>query len=375
MQSKSTPTVSVVIAAYNAEDFIADAVESVLVQTLDDLELIVVNDGSTDRTREILENYEADSRMQVIDQANAGCSAARNHGAMLADGKFVAIVDADDICWPRKLELQVRTFEDDDTLGVVGTHARMVDQDGQPLGVLRPSTEPSTIARRMQTTMEFCHPTIMVRRDVFEELGGYNESYPTSEDYEFLRRIVDRYRARNIGRPLYDLRFHGGNKSFYYFEQQRLRGFLTRYFIDSGEEFDEEKYGGDLSRDQLIDIGISEKKIDHSMIANYIHRIQMLQILGRPSDARDFLNRALAYAERHQLGGWAFASLAAAESLMRLSDGRWPEALKTATSALVTDPESACSLYYKTARTLLHRWHTVYTGPERPHIEYEPTPK
>ena len=357
----TTPMVSVVIAAYNAEDYVAEAVRSVLEQTMDDLELIVVNDGSTDSTRHVLRRFEDDQRVQIIDQENTGCSAARNRGAAASKGRYIAIVDADDVCWSEKLERQVELFRREPGLAVVGTQARMIDQEGRHLGVLRTPTGHDAIAEGMRRSMQFCHPTVLIRGDVYRELGGYEESYPTSEDYEFLRRIIDGYRAANVDDVLYDLRIHGGNKSFYYFEQQRLRGFLTRHMMDQGRTFDDEtrrQFEGDLSKEQLVAQGICGERIDRQMVTHYVQRVQMLDRLGHRELAKDFMARADAYIERHQLEDWAQAELRALRSLRALRNGRWRRSLRDAMAAMATEPGVLFRRYMDSGRYTLHRWRT-----------------
>lgn len=357
----TTPLVSVVIAAYNAEDYIADAVASVLNQTMDDLELIVVDDGSTDTTREVLRRFEGDPRMRVVEQNNAGCSAARNRGAAAATGNYIAIVDADDVCWPHKLEYQIDCFRQRPQLAVVGTHARMIGPRGQHLGVVRTPPDHGTIAEGMQHSMQFCHATILIRADVFERLGGYDESYPTSEDYQFLRRVVTRHRAANVDRILYDMRIHADSKSFYYFEQQRLRGLLTRHLMDSDTSLDDgahRRFDGRLSRDQLVAEGIDPDRIDRQMVTNFVHRVQMLDRLGRRDRADDFLSRARAYARRHDLGEWADTELRALQSLRALSNGHWRRWLNDTASVATTSPGLLIRRYYESGRYTLHRWVT-----------------
>ena len=358
----SRPVVSVVIAAYNAQEYVGQTIRSVLAQSLDSLELIVVNDGSTDGTGEVIRRFAGDRRVRVMDQQNAGCAAARNRGAAQAQGDFISIVDADDVCWPKKLERQVDCFVSEPRLAVVGTHARMIDDEGRHLGVLRTPTDPLEIREGMKESMQFCHATVMIRSEVYRQMGGYEESYPTSEDYEFLRRIVERHRASNVDEVLYDMRIHGGNKSFYFFEQQRLRNLLTRHLMEEGRTFDEQarrEFEGQLSREQLIAAGVSAQRIDRQMVSNYVHRVQMLDLLGKREDADDFLERAKAYVSRHGLGSSSRAELCALRSLRAMRQRRWGRCVAELLGGLLLDSSVVGQRYKESARFALHRWYTL----------------
>lgn len=174
-------TVSVVIPAYNAAPFIARAIESVLAQTRPVLEVLVVDDGSRDRTAEIAAGFGAPVR--VVRQANAGPSAARNHGARLARGEWIALLDADDAWLPEKLERQSLYF-DDAAVGVV--HCYVVDEpqrfhyDGEL------TFEHLWELNRIGTS------TTVVRRAAWEALGGFDEDPELIgiEDYNFWLRML-----------------------------------------------------------------------------------------------------------------------------------------------------------------------------------------
>jgi GT2 family glycosyltransferase len=128
------PVVSVVIPSYNHAAFIAEAVNSVLTQSLRDLELIVVDDGSTDASLNVLAGF-SDPRVKIISQANQGAHAAINRGLREASGKYLAILNSDDVYYPRRLEKAIKALEADPQVGLVGSYIEIVDTEGKTLGV------------------------------------------------------------------------------------------------------------------------------------------------------------------------------------------------------------------------------------------------
>ncbi|MEM7267641.1 MAG: glycosyltransferase family A protein [Pseudomonadota bacterium] len=129
------PKASIIIPAYNTEEYIADALEGALAQSCPDYEVIVVNDGSTDGTMNVVDRYTSDRRLKVVEQANRGLNGARNSGIHAAESPFIGICDADDIWLPGKLALHLRHFKADSRVGLSFSPSAMIDEDGAPLGL------------------------------------------------------------------------------------------------------------------------------------------------------------------------------------------------------------------------------------------------
>ena len=184
-------TISVIIPAYNRAGEITHAVDSVLAQTRPPLEIIVVDDGSTDETPEVLQRY--GERIRVVRQQNQGVAAARNAGIAIARGDLLAFIDSDDVWTPRKLELQAARFEADPELGLVHGGAAFTGSvtklDGME-GWL------ATDMLRLDRDVILAHGSgIMVPRIVAREIGGYDARMRVSEDWDFCYRIAARYRV------------------------------------------------------------------------------------------------------------------------------------------------------------------------------------
>jgi glycosyltransferase involved in cell wall biosynthesis len=183
-------TISIVIPAYNAERFIAQTLDSVLAQTVTQFEVIVVNDGSMDRTQAIVEQYLArDDRVRLINQENQGISATRQRGQDAAKGDLIAFLDADDLWLPENLQVHLRHFADNPKLAISFGRVEFMQTDGTPTGVFSTARlqqiEPEHLFyENLLTTTS----NAIVRREVFEAIGGFDFDLCGTEDQEFFLR-------------------------------------------------------------------------------------------------------------------------------------------------------------------------------------------
>ena len=193
------PRVSVVMAVYNAGHYLRESVESILSQTLCDLELIIVNDGSTDRFEEVLDSFE-DSRICVLSHAKTqGPAASRNDGISAARGEFVAIMDADDISAPSRLAVQVEFLESHSDVGLVGCAVYdNIDDRGSTLYTSYLPEEDETIRQELVKKWCLLHSSIMFRREVAERVGGYRSEFAPAEDHDFILRVLEQYKTQNL---------------------------------------------------------------------------------------------------------------------------------------------------------------------------------
>lgn len=208
--------VSVVIPVYNHETFIAEAIESVLQQSYPNLQIIVVDDGSTDGTKDVLEKFKG--KIELISQANAGLPAARNAGIRRATGEFIAFLDSDDVFLPEKIEKQLRVFEENPEVGMVHTGASVVRPNETGWEVWY-DYWPPTYATREEQIDELLKwnymvvSTVMVRRELFSQVGLFNESLRYAEDYEMWLRLLTCCSIGVVPDIFIHYRWHGGNMS------------------------------------------------------------------------------------------------------------------------------------------------------------------
>ena len=201
----SEPGHTVVVAAYNAADTVGDAIGSVLAQTVSDLEIVVVDDGSSDATPEILSELAAgDERIRVVRQETAGASAARNAALERARGEYLTILDSDDLVMPRYLESMAGALEADPRAGLAYTRAWVLDETAEGRGRVRretyparwqvrhwgpPPSEPEDTVRALALE-NFVGAVQTVRRTAIERAGGYDEQLQRAMDYDLWLRIA-----------------------------------------------------------------------------------------------------------------------------------------------------------------------------------------
>lgn len=211
------PAVSVIVTCYNYGRFLGRCIESVLRQTFRDLELIIVNDGSTDNTEDIALLYIKDPRVRYIKQDNAGQTRAKNNGIKASCGKFVAFLDADDFWDPTKLEKQLPMFKDPD-VGVVYSRVMFIDEEGNPLHAhiasryLQPRHGCVTHYLLFDNFIPFS--SAVVRREVFDKVGMFDETLTMGIDWDLWLRTSLHYTFAYVDEPLLYYRVgHDGQMS------------------------------------------------------------------------------------------------------------------------------------------------------------------
>jgi len=214
MKPGKIPQVTVLMAVYNGERFLRESVESILNQTFRDFEFLIINDGSTDGTRNILRSYD-DPRIRVVDnEQNIGLTRSLNRGLAFARGEYIARQDADDRSHQFRLEKQVVFMEANPEVVLLGTQARFVNEFGIPARLLyshRPVTKLG-IQWRLMIDSAFVHSSVMFRRKViWNELHGYNEFFAARQDAELWSRVTVDHKVQNLPETLVDLRMHSGS--------------------------------------------------------------------------------------------------------------------------------------------------------------------
>lgn len=203
------PLVSVIMPVYNAEGFLAEAIESILQQSLADLELIIINDGSTDKSLEIINRYATqDERIKIITRPNLGLVKTLNEGIRNAMGQYIARQDADDISLKSRLREQVKYLSSNPSIALVGSNYYRINEDGQIQSVTNVFTKPADLKVSMVFSNQFGHGTVMARKKELLSSGGYKENYKHAEDYELWTRISRRHDIANIKKPLYKWRIN-----------------------------------------------------------------------------------------------------------------------------------------------------------------------
>lgn len=210
LYEKVTPSVSVIMAVWNGEKYLHEAVESILGQTLSDFEFIIIDDGSTDRSYELLSQLR-DPRLKLFrNKENIGLARSLNIALNVAEGEYIARMDADDIALPERLYTQVEFLEKNSSVVVCGTGVNYFSEDGDE-GVSSPPADDVTIRSTLIFGSLIFHPTVMFRAVLFREHAiQYNEQYTCSQDYELWATIANISGARfaNVPEPHMRYRKH-----------------------------------------------------------------------------------------------------------------------------------------------------------------------
>lgn len=208
----SRPIVSVVIATYNSGTYLKDAIESVLKQSMPELELLVIDDGSTDGTRALVQSF-SDKRLRYIWQSNAGQTSAKNHGIREATGEFIGFCDGDDYWYPDKLELQLPMFSKSPDVGVVYSATDIIDERGTFIEKSKLALHRGNVTDRLFMTNFVPFGTAIVRRKCIEEHGAFDEQLRMGIDWDLWLRISANYLFDFVPESTYAYRIWSGQMS------------------------------------------------------------------------------------------------------------------------------------------------------------------
>ncbi|WP_330110241.1 glycosyltransferase [Methylophaga thalassica] len=201
--------ISVLMSVYNTEKYLVEAIESILNQSFNNFEFIIINDGSTDRSEDILRYYERkDKRIKLISRENRGLVLSLNEALDCASASLIARMDADDISLPQRFEEQIKYLKDNPDVVCVGTAQIIIDEDGDELTRLNVPTENSVIQKRLlEGHCPLEHPSVMFRTDAVKALGAYRKDCEAAEDYDLWLRLGEVGKLANINKPLIQYRY------------------------------------------------------------------------------------------------------------------------------------------------------------------------
>lgn len=195
---------------YNEEKYVEDSIESLLEQTYQDFELLIVDDCSEDRTAEILKKYDSRNRRIKVkfNEENRGWADAVNRGINLSRGGFIALMDAGDISHPKRLEKQLRFLKDNPYISIVGSFHNWIDREDNIISKYRFPTDPKRIEDKIFSfaSITVC-PSLLIREKVFKEIGLFNTNIPKAADYDFfIRSVINDFKIANLPEFLLSVR-------------------------------------------------------------------------------------------------------------------------------------------------------------------------
>ena len=227
--SSFAPVISVCTAVYNGERYLAQAVESILAQSFGDFEYILIDDGSTDGSLEILRGFEKrDRRVRLVSRENKGLTKSLNEAIRLSRGEFIARMDGDDVARPNRFELQHRFLREHPDIVCCGGAHELIDGKGRLLTTLALPTSDEEIQQKLLAGhTAICHPCAMFRKSAAEQVSGYDEQFRVAQDLDMWLRLGEVGKLANLPEVLLQFRMHESSVSETSRQRQRDAGKLA----------------------------------------------------------------------------------------------------------------------------------------------------
>jgi glycosyltransferase involved in cell wall biosynthesis len=236
-----SPYVSVVLAVYNDAPYLAHAIESILIQTFSNFEFIVVDDGSTDDTSQIIERYaNRDTRICSFRQENQGVVSALKRGIEAAQGEIIARMDGDDISLPRRLEVLTAPLLNDQSIVLAGGNCELIDEYGKHIGIRNINTNYAN--EYIKKRMIFQGGDIAFRKEVYKCVGGYRSGFRYAQDYDLVLRIAEQGTIVKLSEVTYKLRITVDTPSFARRKQQSILANYARKFREERARIGQDSY-------------------------------------------------------------------------------------------------------------------------------------
>lgn len=271
-----SPKVSVVMSVCNGEKYLREAIDSILDQTFTDFEFIIINDGSTDGTREILESY-SDSRIFLLHQKNVGLTKSLNKGLKMVRGEYIARQDADDISFPNRLERQIAFLDKNPEIAMVGSACVRINHDGKYIDLIKYPTDNESIKTALLKFNPFWHTSILIRKRCLDKVGYYREFFKFTQDYDLWLRISEKYKVANIAEPLVKYRFELNSITVNKLEEQLLMRDLARKMALERKEkgtdrFLVKSYEDQIKLSSIADRNNYQKEVE-TILRNWIKKL------------------------------------------------------------------------------------------------------
>jgi glycosyltransferase involved in cell wall biosynthesis len=270
------PKISVVMSVYNGEKYLREAIESILNQTFKDFEFVIVDDRSTDKTSEIINEYfQKDNRIKVIkNDRNMGLTRSLNKAINQSSGNYIARMDADDIAIKERLEKQVDFMERNPDVVLLGTAFYEIDEYGKELSRKFFPTTDRDIRKILIKYNPFCHASVVMRHSAFDKIGLYDESILKTQDYDLWFRLASVGKVANLSEILMKRRYDDNN-------------------ISIAQENEQLKWAVRVRKNTI--------KKGHYSIANYLHLIRPSIALVTPFFLRKIIRK---YILKNKMYGW-----------------------------------------------------------------------
>ncbi len=287
-EQRNGPLVSVVMPVRNMEQFLAESIEGILGQTFREFELIILDFGSTDKSKAIASRYEAlDDRVKLHEFPACGLAEARNAGSSLAQGRYIAVQDADDVSLPDRLRTEVEFLERNPDAGLVGAFSEWVDVNCKSMHVPGLPTDEQEIKLALFSDFPFCHTSLLIRKDVFDLVGGYRPVMTHAHDYDLAVRISEQFRCANLSQVLVKYRIHLDQVSLSRHREQtlcRLAAQASAALRRAGKA-DLLNAIREITPASLVTLGVTQAQQESHVAASYERWIDHLIFVGERATA------------------------------------------------------------------------------------------
>ena len=312
------------MSVYNGQVFLSEAIESILRQMFRDFEFVIIDDGSTDETSEILSAYaNRDARVLVFHHDNKGRAESLNIGMNFAKGPYIARMDADDIALPDRLQQQYEFMRRHPEVGLLSGAYERISSDGQLLDIVRPPLRDDQIRLMMLRTSAMCHPAVMMRKEIALLSGGYRANLLDADDYDLWLRMSEHTQMANLENIILRYRVHPNQASVANSISQTLCVIAARTAAMCRKLGEPDPLSGveKVTPQLLRKLGVTTAEIQDSLLVNYGNWIELLNT--KDPDA----------------------ALRIVEGLLQTADSKWTEQSPLADAWLI-----AAAIYYQRGR-------------------------
>lgn len=336
----NNPLVSVVMVVCNVDRFLAESIESILEETFRDFEFVIVDFGSTDNSKSIISGFAArDSRVKFHIIPSCGLAEARNAGCLLAQGRYIAIMDADDVSVPNRLLWEVDFMEKHPELGVLGGAVEWINAKGKPLMIARHPLGDRELQSDLLIHSVLWQPTVLIRRDAFARVGGYRGIFAPAEDYDLWLRIAEHFQIANLEQVVLEYRIHPYQVSLRRRTQQTL-GILAAQASASSRRRgkpDPLASAEQITPTLLVELGVTEARQQRELASDCRQWIRHMYMAGEYNvalrAAEEILQSDLKNIER-----WQIADLRLTTAQLYWQQARFLRSVLRAAQAVLTRP-------------------------------------
>jgi hypothetical protein len=342
------PVVSVVMVVCNVDRFLAEAIESILGQTFHEFEFIIVDFGSTDKSKEIVSSYAAkDSRIRLYEIPHCGLGEARNAACFLARGQYIAIMDADDVSLPDRLIREVEFLEEHPEVGVVGGAVDWIDATG--VCVTNTAVPPGVTLSRPEGNRELqlallkdCpiwQPSVLMRRDAFVLVGGYRPAFAPTEDYDLWLRISEHFEMANLKEVVLKYRIHPYQVSLRKGRQQTLCKLAAQVSASSRRNGKPDPLNSarEITPQGLAALGVTEARQQNELASGRRQWIRHMCMAGEYAVALQAAEEIL-QSDLKQIERWQIADLRLTAAGLYWQKGKFLRSTFSAVQAVLTSP-------------------------------------